>query len=98
MTTTPADRAARLAALRDRLRPLVEQAAERLAEALLDAPDEQLVGDVEFRLRDEAHRLAAAAHQAGLEGRKKGATRAPASTARAATPTPASSATAAAVS
>lgn len=98
MTTTPADRAARLAALRDRLRPLVEQTAGRLAEALLDAPDEQLFGAIEFRLRGEAHRLAAAAHQAGLEGRKKGATGAPASTAPAATPTPASSATAAAVS
>lgn len=96
MTTTPADRAARLQALRDRLRPLVEQTAERLAEDLLDAPDEQLFGALEFRLRDEAHRLAAAAHQAGLEGRKKGATKAPASTARAAAATPASSPTAAA--
>jgi len=98
MTTTPADRAARLEALRDRLRPLVEQAAEQMAEDLLDAPDEQLFGAIEFRLRDRAHRLAAAAHQAGLDGRKKGATRAPASTAPAATPTPASSPTAAAPS
>jgi hypothetical protein len=96
MTTTPADRAARLAALRDRLRPLAEQAAEQMAEELLDAPDGQLFGEIEFRLRDQAHRLAAAAHQAGLEGRKKGATSARASTARAATPTPASSPTAAA--
>lgn len=96
MTVTPADRAARLQELRDRLRPLLEQAAEQMAEDLLDTPDEQLFGELELRLRDRAHRLAAAAHQAGLEGRKKGATGAPASTARAATATPASSPTAAA--
>ena len=98
MTTHPADRAARLQALRDRLRPLVAQAVEQMAEGLLDTPDERLFGEIEFRLRDQAHRLAAAAHQAGLDGRKKGATSAPASTAPAATPTPASSPTAAAAS
>jgi hypothetical protein len=98
MTPTPADRAARLEALRDRLRPLVDQAVEQMAEELLDTPDEQLFGEIEYRLRDQAHRLAAAAHQAGLAGRKKGATKARASTAPAATPTPASSPTAAAPS
>jgi hypothetical protein len=46
-----------------------------------------------LRLRDRAHELAAAAHQAGLEGRKKGGTEAPASPAPTASSRPASSTT-----
>ena len=53
---------------------------------------------VRVPLRDQAHDLAADVHQAGLEGRKKGATRGRASSARAAKPTPASTTTSSAPS
>jgi hypothetical protein len=55
-------------------------------------PDEQLFGQIEFTLRDHAHRFATAAHQAGLDARpKKTATTAPASSAATAARTPSSS-------
>ena len=91
--TTAEDREARLQALLARLRPLVERTARQLAEVLTDLPDDQIFGDIELTLRDQVHRLAADAHQAGLEGRKKGATRAPALSAPAAGTTPASTTT-----
>ena len=90
---TPEGREARVRALMDQLRPAADQALRQMAEELVDAPDRQLFGDVELRLRDHARGLAAAAHQAGLEGRKKGATKAPASPAPAASARPASSST-----
>lgn len=90
---TPQDREARVRALMGQLRPAAEEALRHMAEELVDAPDRQLFGDVELRLRDRAHELAAAAHQAGLEGRKKGGTEAPASPAPTASSRPASSTT-----
>jgi hypothetical protein len=90
---TPEDRETRIRALMDQLRPAADQALRRMAEELVDVPDRALFGDVELRLRDRAHALAAAAHQAGLEGRKKGGTAAPASPAPTASSRPASSTT-----
>jgi hypothetical protein len=78
-SATPEDREARLQALMDQLRPACEQTLRRMAEELIDAPDRQLFGAVELRLRDQAHAFAATAHQTGLAGRKKGGTAAPAS-------------------
>ena len=72
------DREARIRAVMDQLRPAAEQFLRQAAEDLVDAPDRQLLRDVELRLRDRAHQLAARAHQAGLAGRKKGGTAAPA--------------------
>src|SRR4051794_29174119 len=91
--TTAEDREARLQAVRDRLRPLFERTLSQMADALTDLTDDQLFGDIELTLRDQVHRLAADAHATGLEGRKKGATRAPASSARTARKTPASTTT-----
>src|SRR5262249_2836225 len=88
------DREARVQALVERLRPDAEQALRRMAEKLVDLPDDKAFGQVEYDLRDLSHRLAASCHQAGLQAGKKGATRAPASPARTAPPTPASSSTA----
>ena len=90
---TTEDRETRVRALMDQLRPAADEALRRMAEALVDAPDRGLFGDVELRLRDRAHALAAAAHQAGLEGRKKGGTAAPAPPAPTASGRPASSTT-----
>jgi hypothetical protein len=92
-SSTPDGREARIRALMQQLRPAAEQALRRMAEELVDAPDPELFRDAELRLRDRAHELAAAAHQAGLEGRKKGATAAPASPAPGACTPPASSTT-----
>ncbi|HEY1378019.1 MAG TPA: hypothetical protein VGF55_14560, partial [Gemmataceae bacterium] len=71
-SATSEDRERRIRALMDQLRPAADAARRQMAEALIDAPDRQLFGDVELRLRDHAHQLAATAHQAGLDGRKKG--------------------------
>lgn len=78
-SATPEDREARIQTLMDQLRPASEQALRKMAEELVDAPDRQLFGGVELRLRDCAHELAATAHQTGLAGRKKGGIAAPAS-------------------
>lgn len=70
-SATSDDREARVQAILTRLRPDAEAALRRMAEALADAPDDQLFGRLELYLRDCAHQVAAAAHQAGLDDRKK---------------------------
>ena len=65
-SATADDRETRVRALLEQLRPHVERAARRMAESLVDCRDAQLFGELEFALRDEAHDLAAAAHQTGL--------------------------------
>jgi hypothetical protein len=50
--------------------PLLDQ----MTDTLVDAPDHQLFRTVEVRLRDLGQQVAAAAHQTGLDDRKKGAT------------------------
>ena len=97
-SSPPVDREARRQALKQRLLALLEQAAERMADELVDLADDQLLGPVEYRLRDHARRLAADAHQCALDGRKKGATKAPPSSAPAAGRTPASNDTSPATS
>ena len=67
---------------------------ERMADALVDLPEDQSFGPIEYTLRDLGQQLVAAAHQAGLEVGKKRATSAPAASARTAGTTPASSPTA----
>jgi hypothetical protein len=52
--------------------------ARRLAELFASKPDAQLLGKTEFEVRDAVHKLGATALQAALDGRKKGATKAPA--------------------
>ena len=68
------DREARLQALLGRLRPHAEHALRQMAERLVDLPEDQAFGQVEYDLRDLAHDLAASCHQAGLEVGKKRAT------------------------
>ena len=92
---TPHDREARVQALLQLLRPHGEAALRQMAERLVDLPEEKSFGQIEHDLRDLAHELARSAHQAGLAAGKKRATRAPASPARTAGPTPASSSIAA---
>jgi hypothetical protein len=90
---TSEDRETRIQALVACLRPQSEQILRQMAERLVDLPDDQAFGQVEYDLRDLAHDLAAASHQAGLQAGKKRGTKAPAASARTAGPTPASSIT-----
>jgi hypothetical protein len=92
---TAADRDARVQELVERLRPAAEDHLRRMAERLVDLPEEQAFGQVEYDLRDLAHEFAATTHQAGLAAGKKRGTTVPASSARTAPATPASSSTAA---
>ncbi len=86
-------REARVQQLLGQLRADAEPLLRQMAERLVDLPEGQAFGQVEYDLRDNAHALAAAAHQAGLRAGKKRGTKAPAPSARTAGPTPASSAT-----
>jgi len=88
------DSEARIQALLEHLRPHSEQALRQMAERLVDLPEGQVFGAVEYDLRDLAHDLAASCHQAGLQAGKKRGTTAPAASARTARPMPASSTTA----
>lgn len=93
-TATSNDRECRVQELISQLRPSAEQAIRAMAERLVDLPVEKSFGQIEYDLRDLAHDLASASHQAGLQAGKKGATKVPASPARTAGPTPASLTTA----
>ena len=64
-------REARVQALLERLRPHGEQVLRQMAERLVDLPDDQAFGQLEYDLRELAHDLAAWTHQAGLEAGKK---------------------------
>lgn len=93
-TPTADDRAARVQQLMERLRPAAEDSLRRMAERLVDLPEEQAFGQVEYDLRDLAHELAATSHQAGLQVGKKRGTTVPAPSVPTAPLTPASSSTA----
>jgi len=93
-TPLPNDREPRVLALMAQLRPNAEHALREMAERLVDLPEEQSFGAIEYQLRDAAHDFASASHQAGLRAGKKGATKGRASSAPTARPTPGSSATA----
>jgi hypothetical protein len=90
---TSDDREARIQQLLDRLRPLLEQRARKMAEALTDTPPEQILGQVEYTLRDQAHRLATEVHQVALDGDQKRGTTGPAGSVPTAPTMPASSST-----
>src|SRR6478672_1355481 len=78
-----------LAALRGPAASLLE----RLADELVDLPDDQVFGAIETSLRDLCHDFATQAHQAGIQAGKKRAIKAPVSSAPTARTMPASSAT-----
>jgi hypothetical protein len=84
-------RETRIRQLMQRLQPLLEQRARKMAEALTDTPPEQILGAVEYTLRDHAHRLATEVHQVALDGDQKRGTTGPAASAPTAPTTLASS-------
>jgi hypothetical protein len=70
-TQTVEGREARIQELLDQVRAAAEPTLRHLAEQLVDAPDAELFGPLEYSLRDQVHALAATIHQTGLTGRKK---------------------------
>jgi hypothetical protein len=91
---TSQDREARRQQLLLALRGATDSVLERLADQLVDLPDDQVFGQIEYTLRDLGHDFATRAHQAGVAAAKKRATKAPAGSAPTAGRTPASSTTA----
>jgi hypothetical protein len=89
------DRETRVQSLIERLRSVVDAQVRSMAESLVDMPADRIFGDIEFTLRDQAHQLAAQAHQIALDGDQKRATSVRAASAPAAEPMPDSSSTAA---
>jgi hypothetical protein len=66
-----------------------QEEALHMARILASKPNAQLLGATEFEIRDRAHKLAASAIETALNERKKGGTKAPASSAPIAKTTPA---------
>src|SRR5271168_2027783 len=91
---TAQDRDARIQDLLEQLRPDAEQRLRQMAERLVDLPEHQSFGQIEYDLRDLAHQLAAEVHQTGLQVSKNRATKAPAAFVRTVKPTLVSSGTA----
>src|SRR3954465_3610924 len=85
------DRETRIRQRMERLQPLLEQRARKMAEVLTDTPPEQILGKVEYALRDHAHRLATEVHQVALDGDQRRGTTEPAGSAPTAPTTPGSS-------
>jgi hypothetical protein len=69
------------AELAERIYQTLKQATDSdlrgLAGLLASKPDRQLLGQTEFEVRDRVHKIGAKALETALDGRKKGATRAP---------------------
>lgn len=89
--TPQTDRQAKVEAMLALLRNRSEETLRKMAELLVDSPDEQFFNQMEFDLRDLAHDLATDAQEAALRGGKKRGTRGPASSADTARETPDSS-------
>ena len=66
------------------LRQAAEADLRGLAELLASKEDSQILGHTKFEVRDRVHKIGAKALETALEGRKKGATTAPAAPAPAA--------------
>jgi hypothetical protein len=77
VTTLSPEQEQLAAELLERLTPLYQQEAQRVARLFATKSVSETLGKTEFQLRDRLHELAAASLQSALEGRKKGATKTP---------------------
>ena len=73
-----AEQQAEARVLADRILEVARAEVLAIAELLVSKPDHQILGPTEFQVRDHVHQIGAKAIEAALEGRKKGATKAPA--------------------
>jgi hypothetical protein len=87
------DREQRRQLILEALRHEAEDTLTRLADELVDLPDDKIFGPLEYTLRDIAHEFISRAHQAGIDAGKKRGTSAPPTCAPPASRTPASSTT-----
>jgi len=55
----------------DRLGPVFEKERARMAKALAEGPDSELLGKKEFEIRDQVHELGAQALEAAADERQK---------------------------
>jgi hypothetical protein len=60
------------------LRQAVDSDLRSLAELLASKPDRRLLGQTEFEVRDQVHKIGAKAIETALNERKKGGTKGPA--------------------
>ena len=75
---TPVDplveRQSRIQEVMDQLRPRVEEEVRQMVETIVDKPEAEELGAVEYELRDVGQRLVATIQETGLASRKKRAT------------------------
>ncbi len=55
----------------EQLRPQVEQVVRQMVETIIDTPEADELGAVEYQLRDVGQRLVATIQETGLASRKK---------------------------
>ncbi len=91
-TKTSQDREERRQQFLQALRREADAVLERLADELVDLPDDKVFGTIEYTLRDLGHEFVSRAHQAGVAGKKR-ATKVLVASARTAPATPGSSTT-----
>ena len=72
------DEAERAQRIYDALRQAADSDLRIIAEVLATKPDDQLLGQTEFQVRDLVHKIGATALETALTERKKGGTKAPA--------------------
>lgn len=87
------DRAAHVEALVQQLSEHAKEVVQQMAEELADLPDDELFGDIEYRLRDLGLELSRRAQQTAVDQDKKRGTKAPVVSAPTAKTTPASKGT-----
>lgn len=65
------ERQQRIDAAMQELRPKIEAMVLKMVETIVDKPEAEELGAVEFELRDQGHDLTALVQQTGLGSRKK---------------------------
>ena len=69
--TVATPREERIEALMQQLRPKVEEALRQMVERVVDVPEAEEFGAIEYEFRDAGLKLANEVRQAGLASRKK---------------------------
>jgi hypothetical protein len=65
------ERQQRIDAVMNELRPKLDAMLQKMVETVVDKPEAEELGDVEFELRDMGRDLIATVHETGMKSRKK---------------------------
>ena len=65
------ERRERIDAVMKELRPKMEAMLQKMVETIVDKPEAEELGDVEFELRDMGRDMVASVQETGLKSRKK---------------------------